>query len=74
MARDHQWRGVVKTARREPTAHCHACNGTGKRLSRSTGGIVSVGVCFRCRGKGYQDEADQRRNQYYDRHVRRMHG
>lgn len=30
------------------------------------------GVCFRCGGKGYQDDADRRRNAYYDNHVRNL--
>ena len=45
-------------------ANCKKCQGTG-RHSRS------AGVCFRCRGKGYQTREDHRRNGCYDR--RRAH-
>jgi hypothetical protein len=31
-----------------------------------------TGKCFRCGGKGYQTEADRKRNAYYDNHVRRI--
>jgi len=31
-----------------------------------------VGVCFRCGGKGFQTPADEKRNAYYDNHVRRI--
>lgn len=31
-----------------------------------------TGTCFRCGGKGYQTAADQKRNAYYDDHVRRI--
>lgn len=54
------------------------CSGTGKFYS---GGAVvngqytgTVGVCFRCGGKGWQNEADRKRNDYYDNHVRRIPG
>jgi predicted PP-loop superfamily ATPase len=31
-----------------------------------------IGPCFRCEGKGYQTAADQKRNRYYDQHIRRV--
>lgn len=30
------------------------------------------GKCYRCNGKGWQTPADQKRNAYYDNHVRRV--
>jgi hypothetical protein len=52
------------------------CNGSGKFYS---GGAVvngtytgTIGQCFRCAGKGWQSEADRKRNAYYDNHVRRI--
>ena len=54
------------------------CGGTGKFYS---GGAVvngtytgTVGTCYRCEGKGWQSEADRKRNRYYDNHVRRIPG
>lgn len=32
----------------------------------------TVGDCFRCHGKGYQTPVDVKRNDYYDRNVRRL--
>ena len=66
------------------TAHTHAdadkcdsCNGSGIHYGR---GYVENGVfkgftgpCYRCQGKGTQTKADQRRNRYYDNHVRRIY-
>lgn len=52
------------------------CNGSGKFYSG--GAIVNgsftgtIGICFRCEGKGWQSEADRKRNRYYDNHVRRI--
>ena len=31
-----------------------------------------IGKCYRCGGKGFQTVADERRNRYYDNHVRRI--
>jgi hypothetical protein len=53
---------------------CEACGGTGIYHGR---GYVENGVfkgfkgtCFRCEGKGYQNEADRRRNWGYDQNRR----
>jgi len=40
---------------------CIACDSTG--IYEDNGG-----ACYRCKGKGYQDEADQKRNYGYDLH------
>ena len=53
---------------------CDGCNGSGTYYGR--GAVVNgkfvgfSGVCYRCRGKGHQTEADRKRNTYYDRHRR----
>lgn len=53
-----------------------ACDGSGLFYGR---GYVengtfrgTVGDCFRCHGKGYQTPVDVKRNDYYDRNVRRL--
>lgn len=52
------------------------CDGTGNFYSG--GGMLNgkytgkVGVCYRCGGKGWQNNADQKRNEYYDNNVRRF--
>lgn len=48
----------VKAVR--PTIECKRCGGTGV--------YKTFGVCFRCQGKGHQDDADQRRNWGYVQH------
>jgi hypothetical protein len=64
----------MRARRIDPT--CVWCSGSGKYYS---GGAVvngrytgTVGVCYRCNGKGYQTDDDRRRNAYYDRHIRRV--
>lgn len=53
-----QARPVAKAATR------HACDGcSGDGVWRGRG---KTGQCFRCRGKGYQTDADKRRNAFYD--------
>ena len=56
--------------------HDCECNGSGVYYGR---GVVENGVfkgfsgpCYRCNGKGFQTEADRKRNAYYDNHVRRF--
>lgn len=50
---------------------CDSCGGTGKYQGRATArGVVGAGVCFRCNGKGQQTAEDEKRNRYYDVHVR----
>jgi hypothetical protein len=55
---------------------CDGCNGSGIYYGR---GYVENGVfkgytntCYRCQGKGYQNEADRKRNRYYDNNVRQI--
>jgi hypothetical protein len=57
-------------AARKVEVDCPACAGTGKHYS---GGAVvngkytgKVGNCYRCNGKGKQNDADRRRNWGYD--------
>lgn len=49
---------------------CSNCGGSGiYRWGACVNGVMSKsGPCFRCEGKGYQDEADRRRNYGYDNH------
>jgi hypothetical protein len=61
----------------DATRHECECGGSGKFYS---GGMIlngvytgTIGVCYRCGGKGYQTEADVKRNRYYDSHVRRIY-
>lgn len=41
---------------------CKRCNGTGTYLKGS-------GMCWRCKGKGFRDAADDERNAKFDRRV-----
>ena len=49
---------------------CRRCGGTGQFITGSLNGklVGPGGQCFRCAGKGCQDWADAKRNEYYDRH------
>lgn len=53
------------------------CGGTG--VHRYGGGTIngkfvgSSGVCFRCVGKGYENEADRKRNYGYDNFYRKAY-
>ena len=51
---------------------CSACAGTGQYITHVENGVPKGpgGICFRCGGKGYQTEADKRRNWGYDIHRR----
>lgn len=60
------------------TTPCDGCAGDG--VFRYAGGCFENGVwkgktgtCFRCNGTGRQAVKDQRRNRYYDSHVRRIY-
>lgn len=46
------------------TFPCRRCSGTGKFVTYVENGIPKGpgGDCFRCNGRGYQDDADARRN------------
>lgn len=55
---------------------CDGCNGSGRWFGH---GHVENGVfkgpsgkCYRCNGKGHQTAEDEKRNRYYDNHVRRI--
>lgn len=47
---------------------CERCAGTGQFITGSMNGVPTGpgGPCFRCAGKGYQTDADERRNYGYD--------
>jgi hypothetical protein len=49
---------------------CERCQGSGqyRYVSKATGKPAG-GECYRCGGKGWQDESDRRRNAAYDRHA-----
>lgn len=56
---------------------CYQCDGSG--LFHMGGGTVNgrytgkTGPCFRCEGKGHVTAADEKRNTYYDNHIRRIY-
>jgi hypothetical protein len=54
----------------DKSEHCGRCAGTGQFITGTTNGIPTGpgGQCFRCGGKGYQNQKDMRRNDYYDAH------
>lgn len=62
-----------------PTSGAYPCDCGGSGKFYSGGAIVNgsytgtVGEHFRCAGKGWQSEADRKRNAYYDNHVRRIY-
>ena len=59
------------------TEDCWKCGGTGTYcISGATinGRFVGrTGTCFECQGKGYTTPEDDRRNDYYNRYVRRVY-
>lgn len=58
-----------------PGTKCTRCAGTGKFVTYMENGVPKGpgGPCFRCGGKGYQTEADARRNYGYDVYGRRVY-
>lgn len=53
---------------------CYQCGGSG---IYAWGGSINGkprhhGTCYRCQGKGHQTTADDKRNNYYDNHIRRF--
>lgn len=50
---------------------CTKCLGTGEyKWGAMINGVPSKhGVCYACKGKGFQTDADERRNNYYWDHV-----
>lgn len=69
-AHGEQW---VKAARlvKQP---CRRCAGTGRFITGMLNGRPTGpgGICFRCEGKGYQTDADQKRNYGYDNYYMRI--
>lgn len=57
-------------AAREALVRCGRCAGTGMFVTRVENGEPKGpgGACYRCGGKGLQNEADARRNNYHDIH------
>ena len=55
-------------------AVCRRCCGTGSFITRMENGVPKGpgGICYRCNGKGYQTEADGRRNYGYDNFYQRV--
>ena len=53
------------------TGRCRRCSGTGAFTTYIENGVPKGpgGPCFRCNGKGYQTDADRRRNTYHDEHY-----
>ena len=54
---------------------CDGCSGDGQYFrGHIENGVRKgfIGRCFRCGGKGWQNDADLKRNRYYDSHVRRF--
>lgn len=51
--------------------HCRRCAGTGRFITGSMNGKPTGpgGACFRCDGKGEQNDADCVRNDCHDRHY-----
>jgi hypothetical protein len=64
-------------ATEQVTEQRHACDGSCFQGRYATGPVINGvprlhGVCFRCQGKGYQTDADVKRNTYYDNRVRKF--
>lgn len=60
-----------------PTRHkCDGCSGDGVYYGRGyvENGVFhgTTGTCFRCNGKGWQDDDDLNRNSNYDRYYRKV--
>ena len=53
---------------------CRRCAGTGQFITMVENGIPKGpgGICYRCGGKGYRVEGDERRNYGYDVYYRRV--
>jgi len=61
----------VKGAQEVPIP-CRRCAGTGRFITGTTNGQPTGpgGICYRCGGKGWQNDADARRNYGADRHQK----
>lgn len=66
-ATPEQW---VKAAKRVKVP-CRRCAGTGAFITGTLNGQPTGpgGICYRCEGKGYRNDADERRNYGYDMHA-----
>jgi uncharacterized paraquat-inducible protein A len=58
-------------AAEQATTHCDRCQGSGTYV---WGAVINgkpshSGDCYRCEGKGYQNQYDYMRNAIYDRHA-----
>jgi hypothetical protein len=70
-------RALGRTIRQDrPTSQplretCERCAGTGQFITGTLNGKPTGpgGPCFRCGGKGYQTDADRRRNYGYDNYA-----
>jgi|SRR6185436_9213770 len=62
------WVHAAKTCR----IHCRRCDGTGMFITGMSNGqpIGPGGPCYRCNGKGWQNDADARRNFGADMHQK----
>ncbi len=51
--------------------YCKRCAGTGRFITRVENNVPvgPGGVCYRCRGKGWQSEKDVARNRTFDSHY-----
>lgn len=56
------------------TTKCARCSGTGAYITGMLNGkpVGPGGICFRCSGKGFTTDADQRRNYGYDNFYRNV--
>ena len=59
----------VCVAVRVPADACWKCSGSGTFWTKGEDGRPVPGVCYPCRGKGFQTEADKRRTNYYYDHI-----
>lgn len=62
-----QWVAAARRVR----CRCGRCAGTGQFVTMVLNGRPTGpgGICFRCEGKGYQTDADRRRNYGHDLHY-----
>lgn len=53
------------------TIQCSKCQGTGiyKWGAIVNGKATHEGICFACKGKGFQTKQDEKRNDFYWNHV-----
>lgn len=69
-------RGHTHESKRPECLYCGNCGGSGNYSWGAVvnGKVTHTGTCFQCAGKGYQDDADQRRNYgYWNYKISAMH-